>query len=219
MHIVFFGPPGSGKGTQSKLVSEHLGGVPIIATGDILRAEAKKGGDFGQMIEKVLSSGEMLDDDIMQDILQEKLAEGNCWDSFILDGFPRNVEQAVYLDRVLEQRDSKIDRVIVINLNSEVLVKRTTGRFQCAKCKTIYNKYFFNVKEEGICDNCRSTDFIVRADDLDEKTIRRRIDIYRKTSDPVIEFYEKKNLTYFVDGTQSPEDMYQDILRSFDKRI
>jgi adenylate kinase len=190
-----------------------------MATGDILRAEAKKGGDFGDMIGKVISSGEMLDDETMQTILVDKLDEGNCWDRFILDGFPRNVKQAIYLDKLLEKRGSKIDKVIVINLDNDVLVKRTTGRFQCSQCKMIYNKYFFNVKEEGVCDRCKSTDFIVRADDLDERTIRRRIDIYRQTSDPVIEFYEKKDLTYFVDGTKSPKGMYQDILKSFGKDV
>jgi adenylate kinase len=219
MIILMFGSPGSGKGTQAALLSEYFGGIPVLSTGDILRSEVKKGGQLGQKIDKIISAGEMVDDELIESLLEKRLGESECMNGFILDGFPRNVKQAVYLDDLLMRKGTKLDAAIVIAVDSGIILKRLGGRFQCAKCGRIYNKYFLNVRVEGICDECKSTDFVVRTDDANEKVIRRRLDIYDKMSRPVIEFYEKKNLTYSVDGSKSSAGIFQDILSSFNKKI
>ncbi|MDR0571246.1 MAG: nucleoside monophosphate kinase, partial [Rickettsiales bacterium] len=219
MKILLFGPPGSGKGTQSAMLSKFYDGIPFISTGEILREEATKTGDLAREIDTIISAGNMVEDSVIEPILERRLMEKDCENGFILDGFPRNIEQAIYLDNFLALRNEKIDAVVVIAIDDDIVFKRTTGRFQCARCKKIYNKYFANVKIEGVCDECKSVEFIVRADDINEAVIHRRIDIYRKMSEPIIEFYEKKDLTYFVDGTKSSDEIYQDILNNFSKKF
>jgi adenylate kinase len=219
MKIVMFGSPGSGKGTQSALLSAHFGNIPPISTGGLLRSEVKKGTDLGRKINEIISKGGMVNDGLMEELLESRLGEVDCNSGFILDGFPRNVSQAVYLEELLARDNTKLDAVIVILVDNNLSLKRLSGRFQCVKCGRVYNKYFFNVKKDGICDDCGSTDFTVRSDDANEKIIKNRLEIYKKMSEPVIEFYEKKNLTYFVDGSKSPEEIYRDILNNFNKKF
>jgi adenylate kinase len=218
MRMIIFGSPGSGKGTQSALLSRHFD-IPPISTGDLLRSEVKRGGRLGQEIDSLISAGRMVGNDLIQTLLEKRLEESDCDKGFILDGFPRNIDQAVYLENMLQSKKKQLDAVVIILVDGDIVLKRLTGRFQCAKCGRLYNKYFSNVKIEGICDDCGSTDFRIRSDDIDEKAIKKRLDIYKKMSGPVIEFYEKKNLTYFVNGSKSPENIYQDILNSFSKKF
>jgi adenylate kinase len=213
-----FGSPGSGKGTQSALLSKRYG-IPVVSTGDILRSEVKSGSSLGKMVDGIISAGKMVEDSIIQPLLEERLKNSDCKEGFILDGFPRNIEQADYLGKLLGESGLAIDLVIVISLDRNLILKRLTGRFQCARCGKIYNKYFSNVKIEGVCDDCGSKSFTVRSDDVNEITTKTRLDIYEKMSEPVIEFYEKKNLTYFVDGSKSPEEIYQDILDRFSEKF
>ncbi|MDR2760733.1 MAG: nucleoside monophosphate kinase [Rickettsiales bacterium] len=219
MQIILIGPPGSGKGTQSALLSKFYDNIPFISTGELLREKVKSDEKFKKSVEKIISAGKMVKDEIVEELLMARLKKNDCKNGFILDGFPRNITQASYLDELLSPMEKKVDAAVVISIENDIIFKRTMGRFQCAKCKKIYNKYFSNVKVEGICDDCGSTEFIVRADDVDEKIIKRRLDAYKRMSRPIIEFYAKKNLTYFIDGTKSPDEIYQDILKNFNRRF
>lgn len=217
------GPAGSGKGTQALLLSKFFK-IPSISTGNLLRQKIKKNDELGRYIDILISHGNVVDNELMFSVLEERLKEGDCKDGFILDGFPRNVDQAIYLEKLLEMNDIHLDGVISLSINNDIVIKRITGRFECAKCKTLYNKFFANTQVEGKCDNCQATEFIVRADDQNLEAIEKRLDIYLKMSKSIIEFYNKKNLIYFVDAFNSIEDIYQDILfkikiiNNYDKR-
>lgn len=208
--IILLGPAGSGKGTQGSLISQRYG-IPVISTGCLLREKIKVGDELGKQINYIISAGNCVSNDLIFDILGERLKKNDCKKGFILDGFPRNVEQAIELEnRFL--KDSNVDAVLVFDIPRDIVFKRTSGRFECNVCKRMYNKFFNDTKVKGICDNCGSTDFFIRSDDANLDAINRRLDIYERMSDEITTFYDNKNIIYHINALGSINEINQSIL-------
>lgn len=208
--LIMMGPAGSGKGTQATLISQQYN-IPVISTGCLLREKVKDGDELGEKINNFISKGFIVSNEIMFDILYNRLKENDCKNGFILDGFPRTIEQAIELEKFLEEFKAKINGVLVLDIPKDVVFKRTSGRFECKNCKKVYNKFFNNLKIEGVCDVCGSKDFFIRTDDSDLNAINKRLDIYEKMSREIINYYDKKNLIYFINALKSIEEIKQDI--------
>lgn len=209
LRIVLLGPAGSGKGTQGALISKKRG-IPVISTGCLLREKIKIGDDLGKQIEKTISKGNCVDNSLIFDILGERLKKEDCQNGFILDGFPRNLEQAKELKTRFLAGD-EIDVVLVFKIPRDVVFKRTSGRYECNNCKKMYNRFFNSTKVDGVCDRCGSTNFFIRSDDADVDAINRRLDIYEKMSGEMIKYYGKNDLIYSVDALKGIEEVERDI--------
>ena len=201
INIIFLGAPGSGKGTQSVLLAENLK-IPNISTGEILRKEVIAKSEIGDLATSYMNSGSLVPDQVVVDIIKKRIAEDDCGQGFILDGFPRNFEQAQILEKMMSQVQKKINLVVNIEVNDEVLVKRISGRFSCKKCGTVYNRFFSQTKIENICNKCGSSEFESRSDD-NEKTVKQRLKVYNQNTAELIELYRKKGLIYSVDGLKN----------------
>lgn len=210
INLIFLGAPGSGKGTQAKIISDELS-LPIISTGDILRQEVQKESDIGLKAKSFMDVGDLVPDEVIISIIESKLSDSDYNDGFIMDGFPRNLSQAVKLDEMLKSINKSINSVLELDIDQDILVKRMVGRFTCSNCGEIYNKFFKNVKKEGVCDICGSSNFTYRDDD-NEETVRSRQDIYSKTSKDLINFYLTKGLIYKLDASKSSDFITKKIL-------
>ncbi|MBO3770083.1 MAG: adenylate kinase [Thermoproteota archaeon] len=204
MKIVILGPPGSGKGTYSSRLASRLG-IPHISTGDIFREEIKSGSELGNSISSYVSSGKLVPDDVVNAVMEKRLSKEDCKNGFILDGYPRTVNQAEFLDRI-----SKIDVVINLNVPDEVIVRRLSSRLICRNCGAIYNRITLPPKVDGVCDKCGG-ELYQREDDRPE-IIRERIGIYKKEVAPLLEYYRKKGivLDFFYESSKSGEDISPD---------
>ena len=209
MNIILIGAPGSGKGTQASLISKELN-IENISTGNLLRKEVENKTVIGIKVKEIMQSGGLVSDDIVIDIIKNKLTSPECRNGFLLDGFPRNAEQAIILNNVLSKIGKKIDIVFSFEIDEGVLLDRIQGRFSCKKCNTTYNKLFKNTKFEGICDVCGSSDFQSRVDD-NEQVLRNRLDVYRKSNLKIIEFYQKNNLIISIDALKSISSVFDDL--------
>ena len=210
VRLIIMGPAGSGKGTQGKVISQKYG-IPVISTGSLLREKSSVGDELGKQINDLISKGMIVPIDIITKILYDRLVEDDCKNGFILDGFPRTVEQAIDLEKFLSKNNIDINGVLVLNVSRDVVIKRMSGRFECKNCKTMYNKFYKNTTNEGICDVCGSTEFFVRNDDANIEAINKRLDIYEEMSSTIIEYYNKKNLIYNIDAVKSIDNISQDI--------
>lgn len=211
MNVVLIGPAGSGKGTQGKILAEKFNLVHI-STGSLLRAEVEKGSDRSKEIESYIGEGNMVPDTLMREVLKSRLLEEDCSSrGVILDGYPRNVEQAKELHGLFKELDRKMDLALEVYVPREELLKRIAGRFSCKKCGTVYNKFFANTKVEDVCDECGSTEFDGRADDKKTEAIEKRLKIYEDITKPVVDFYRKKGLIYSVNGSKSVETIASEI--------
>ena len=212
MIAILLGPPGAGKGTQAKrLEREH--GLKQLSTGDMLREAVDKGTRVGKLAGAAMEAGDLVSDDIVVQIIAERITEPDCANGFLLDGFPRTVAQAEALDAMLEDIGRKLDAVVEIAVPEDILMKRITGRFSCAECGAVYNEYFNPPKEPGKCDICGGTRFVRRKDDNPE-TVKQRLAAYRAQTEPVLPYYEKKGLLKRVDGTQPIEKVASGIDRA-----
>jgi len=207
MHIVILGPPGAGKGTQSKLISEEYM-IPAISTGDLLRKVAANPDDSVSVkISNTISQGMLVDNELIVKVLQKRLSSDDCKNGFILDGFPRSLEQAKLMNIIFDYKPV----IINISIDMDILLKRLIGRFSCKNCSTIYNKFFLKTKVDGICDECGSSNFTYRSDD-DENIIRKRIATYEAETYPMVEFYEKSNNNIrSFNGSQTVEMLFSQI--------
>lgn len=205
MRLIFFGPPGAGKGTQAKKVAEKLA-IEHISTGDILREAVNKGNDLGKKVQVIIEKGELVPDEIMNELVKMKIKELN---SFILDGYPRTLEQAKSLDKILKELNKPIDAVVLIDVSEEEVVKRISSRRVCPNCGRVYNLITLKPKNDEICDNC-GTKIIQRKDDR-EDIVRERYKIYQKTTYPVIEFYRKNNTIITIDGSKDVEEVTKEL--------
>ena len=205
-NIVFIAPPASGKGTQSDLLVKKYG-YNHISTGDLLREEAKKETELGIKIRELLKTGELVSSDIVNSLLTKALSEDDR--PFILDGYPRNMEQIPFLDDILSKIKKQIDIVIYLNVPYDILVKRAIGRLSCPNCAHTFHKYFAKPKVEGICDECQSA-LVSRVDDTEE-TFKVRYSSYISNTKPLLDYYLNKGLLKVIDKIDTPEDTFKEI--------
>ncbi len=209
MRIVLLGAPGSGKGTQAKILAGEKN-VPHISTGDMLREAVAAGSRFGLQAKSIMDSGNLVSDEIMLGIIAERLAQADASDGFILDGFPRTKQQALDLDDLLDQLGVPLDTAVLMDLDFEILMKRLTGRRTCSKTGKLLNIYFSSQDELDECTN--SGGELIHREDDNEETIANRLDVYRKNTEPVVEFYRGRDKLKTVDAEGAIDDIYQRLL-------
>ena len=208
MNLLIIGAPGAGKGTMSDLLinTYHL---VHVSTGDMLRAAVKAGTPVGLKAQEYMNKGALVPDEVIHDIIVERLSQDDIKSGFLFDGYPRTIAQAQDLDLILKEIGLKIDAVINLNIEDDELIKRITGRRLCPTCGEIFNIYYKAPAKEGICDKC-GTELITRKDDnLESLTVR--LQEYHKNTQPVIEYYEKAGLVANVDAKQSVDEVFGDI--------
>ena len=201
MNIILLGPPGVGKGTAANKLSEKLG-IPHIATGDMLRENVAKKTKLGMKAKSYMDSGALVPDDLVIEMIKERLQRNDCKKGFILDGFPRTIYQADEIRKVVV-----IDKVVNIQASDEIIVKRIGRRKVCGECSFVYHLDFIKPNREGFCDKCSGT-LYQREDDKPE-AVKERLKVYREKTKPLIKYYEGKNLLANVDGSGSPEEEFK----------
>lgn len=200
MRAILLGPPGCGKGTQAKILIDMYG-VPQIATGDILREALKKGTPLGVQAQSYMDKGQLVPDDLVIQIIEERLKQADCGSGFILDGFPRTIAQAEALDKTLTGMGLTLEYVFNIDVGDEELVKRLTGRRICKSCGASYHLAFNPPREDGRCDACQGE--LYQRDDDKEETIRNRLKVYQAQTAPLIQFYQEQNILSSINGVGS----------------
>jgi adenylate kinase len=210
MRLILLGPPGAGKGTQAQRLEQRFG-IVQLSTGDMLRAAAKAGTPVGKRAAEIMAKGDLVPDDVVVGIIAERIEQPDCANGFILDGFPRTEAQADALARMLAEKRLKLDAVIEMKVDEEVLVRRITGRFTCAKCGAGYHDEFARPKVDGVCDRCGGTEFNRRADDREE-TVRQRLEAYRAQTAPLLPYYRDKGLLQAVDGMAGIDEVTDEIM-------
>ncbi len=209
MNIVLLGPPGAGKGTQAKMLVEKYG-IPQISTGDILRANLKAQTELGIQAKKFMDAGELVPDEIVIGIIDNRLKEDDCQKGYMLDGFPRTVAQAEALDKILSSRNSGIDHVISIDVPNEELMARLTGRRTCRECGQGFHVIFDPPQKEGVCDKCGGE--LYQRDDDNETTVASRLKVYSEQTQPLIEYYRGKGLLRPIDGQGKIPEIFDRIV-------
>jgi adenylate kinase len=211
MNIILIGPPGSGKGTQAKLLEDKYD-LKQLSSGDMLRAAVAEGSEIGKKAKSYMEAGELVPDELVVEIVTDQIekADGK---GFILDGFPRNVHQAEVLDKMLKENGREIDRVPVIEVDDDLLVERIAGRFTCANCGEGYHDKFKQPKAEGVCDKCGGTEFIRRPDDNPD-TVRNRLEVYHEQTKPLIDYYDEQGKVRMIDGEQAIDEVTKDLERA-----
>jgi adenylate kinase len=205
MKLIYIGPPGAGKGTASSHTTKKYN-IPSISTGDIFRNEMKQGTELGKLAKSLINDGNFIPDDIVVSIIQNTL---RTIDDYILDGFPRNLAQATIFDTMLLDANQKIDAVIHLGLNDNIIIKRLSNRLVCEGCANTYHKINSPSKIEGICDKCNSS-LIQRPDDS-PNTIKKRLEIYHTETELILDFYHKKGIVYSISSDCSMENMLSKI--------
>ena len=211
MNLILLGAPGAGKGTQAELLTEKLS-IPAISTGNMLREAMANGSALGQMVKKIMEEGSLVPDDVILDIVAERVAKDDCANGFILDGVPRTLAQA----EALEARGVRIDHVISIEIDDSIIEGRMTGRRVCGKCGASYHVVANPPKTEGICDQC-GAELMIRKDDAPE-TVRHRLEVYHASTEILKDFYSKLGKLRLVEGNQSIEGANRDILAAIGER-
>lgn len=214
MRLVFLGPPGAGKGTQAKLLAERHG-WPHLSSGDILRAEAKAGSDLGNKAASFMQAGKLVPDDLIVDLMVDRVSRPDCRQGFILDGFPRTAVQAEALDKALAGRQVSLDAVVYFACPDLEVLRRITGRRSCPQCNAIYHVQTLRPKVDGYCDRCGAA-LIQRADDSEE-VVAERLATYRRQTEPLIEYYRSRNVLHQVDGAQSIETTDREVTAILDR--
>ena len=211
MNLMLFGAPGAGKGTQAKFLIEKYN-IPQISTGDILRAAIVDKTDMGMEAKNFMDAGKLVPDSTIIGIIKDRLAQADCKDGFILDGFPRTLGQAEALTQLMETMKIKLDKVISLNVPDELIVGRITGRRVCASCGASFHVEFNPSKKEGVCDYCEG-ELTIRKDD-NEETVKSRLASYHEQTTPLIEFYTKMGVFIQLDGTKDVADVASDMIKA-----
>ena len=210
MNLLIMGLPGAGKGTQAAKIVEEFG-VAHISTGDMFRTAMANKTEMGVLAKSFIDKGELVPDKVTNGIVKERLAQDDIAEKgFLLDGYPRTIEQAHALDETLKNLDLKLDGVINIDVNPDSLIERLSGRFICRSCGATYHKAFNPTKVEGTCDACGGHDFYQREDDKPE-TVKRRLDVNIAQGAPIIEHYRKAGIVFDIQGNQDINDVFADI--------
>ncbi len=209
MNLVLLGPPGAGKGTQATQIAEKYK-IPHISTGDIFRRNVKEGTPLGKKAQEYMSKGELVPDDLVIALVEDRLTEEDCKNGFLLDGFPRTVYQAEKFDAYLKEKNAVIDKVLDIDVEKEILIDRMIGRRVCKNCGATYHVKNMPSKKDGVCDSCGG-DIYQRADDTLE-TVTNRLQVYNKQTSPLIEYYEKAGNIAHIDGAGALDKVFGEIV-------
>jgi adenylate kinase len=209
MRLILLGPPGAGKGTQAKLLMDRFN-IPQVSTGDMLRAAAKTGSPLGEEAKRYMDRGVLVPDQVIIDLVRERLQQPDCAHGYILDGFPRTLAQAEALEKTLAALHASLDHVLSLEVPAEDLVLRIAGRRTCKSCGAMYHVRFSPSRVEGRCDRCGGTTY-QREDDREE-TVRRRLSVYAEQTAPLISFYQARGLLRSVQGTGEIAEIFQRIV-------
>ncbi|MBR0410956.1 MAG: adenylate kinase [Eubacterium sp.] len=210
MKIIMLGAPGAGKGTQAKMLADKYG-IPHISTGDIFRANIKNNTELGKKAKGYMDAGQLVPDELVVDLVVDRIKNADCFKGFILDGFPRTIPQAEALDYALNNQNEKIDYAINVDVPDENIIERMSGRRACVGCGATYHVVYNPTKKEGTCDKC-GQDLILREDDKPE-TVKKRLQVYHEQTQPLIDHYEKKGALLTVDGTKDIQLVFEDITK------
>ena len=210
MKIVLLGPPGAGKGTQAKSISNRYS-IPLISTGDIFRKNISENTPLGIEAKSYMDNGQLVPDEVTINMVKDRLQQDDCKNGYLLDGFPRTVHQAEALDNFLTEREESIDTALLIEVPKEFILERMTGRRVCPSCGASYHIKFNPPTNDGKCDLCGS-DVIQRKDDTEE-TVKERLDVYENQTQPLIDFYKNKKQLSVVDGTQAINEVFESICK------
>ena len=209
MKIIMLGAPGAGKGTQAKMIAEKYS-IPHVSTGDIFRANIKNGTQLGMEAKQYMDQGLLVPDELTVKILLDRVANEDCKNGYVLDGFPRTIPQAEVLDKALSELGDQIDYAINVDVPDENIVKRMGGRRACLSCGATYHIEHVPPKSEGICDSC-GQELVLRDDDKPE-TVQNRLNVYHEQTQPLIEFYSAKGVLKTVDGTMDMKEVFEAIV-------
>ena len=210
MKIIMLGAPGAGKGTQAKKIAEKYS-IPHISTGDIFRANIKNGTELGMKAKTYMDQGLLVPDELVVDLVVDRLGQEDCANGCVLDGFPRTIPQAEALDAALTKVGQAVDYAINVEVPDENIVNRMSGRRACVNCGATYHIVYAPTKVENVCDTCQG-DLILRDDDKPE-TVQKRLNVYREQTQPLIDYYTKKNILVEVDGTVDIDDVFAAIVK------
>ena len=205
MKIIMLGAPGAGKGTQAKMIADKYG-IPHISTGDIFRANIKNGTELGKKAKGYMDQGLLVPDELVVDLVADRIVQDDCKNGFVLDGFPRTIPQAEALDEALKKLGTSIDYALNIEVPDDNIVTRMSGRRACVSCGATYHLVHIPPKKEGICDRCGAA-LILRDDDKPE-TVKKRLAVYHEQTQPLIDYYTKQGILKAVDGTQDMNDVF-----------
>lgn len=214
MKIIMLGAPGAGKGTQAKMIAEKYS-IPHISTGDIFRANIKNGTELGKKAKTYIDAGQLVPDELVVDLVIDRFKEDDCKNGYVLDGFPRTIPQAEALDKALNAQGEAVDFAINVEVPDENIINRMSGRRACVGCGATYHIQFNPTKVEGVCDACGEK-LILRDDDKPE-TVKNRLSVYHEQTQPLIDYYAKKNVLAEVDGTKDMEDVFDAIVEILGK--
>jgi adenylate kinase len=209
MKLVLLGAPGAGKGTQAKKLIEKYK-IPQISTGDILRKAVADGTPLGKEAKSFMDKGELVPDSVVIGLVKERLGQDDCNNGYILDGFPRNTSQAETLDTVLSDMGSPLDIALSVDVDKDVLMKRLTGRRTCKGCQQMYNVHFSPPQKDGVCDKCGGE--LYQRDDDKEETIKNRLDVYEKSTAPLIDYYGNKGILKSVEGVGNIDEIFNKVV-------
>ncbi len=209
MKIIMLGAPGAGKGTQAKKIAAKYE-IPHISTGDIFRANIKNGTELGRKAKTYMDQGLLVPDELVVDLVVDRVNQEDCANGYVLDGFPRTIPQAEALDKALEELGQKMDYAIDVDVPDENIINRMSGRRACVDCGATYHIVYASTKQEGICDNCGGS-LILRDDDKPE-TVQKRLVVYHEQTQPLIDYYMAKGILKTVDGTVDLEDVFKAIV-------
>lgn len=210
MKIIMLGAPGAGKGTQAKKIAEQYG-IPHISTGDIFRANIKNNTELGKKAKTYMDQGLLVPDELVVDLVVDRLAKEDAKKGYVLDGFPRTIPQAEALDNALKERNEAVDYAIDVEVPDVVIVERMSGRRSCSQCGASYHVVFNPPKTEGVCDACGGT--LVLRDDDKKETVEKRLSVYHEQTKPLIDYYAGQNILKEVDGTMSMDEVFDAITK------